>query len=47
VFYHLGATYIRDGQTELGRKWLTKSVNAHVDFPEKNSARKLLDEIYY
>jgi tetratricopeptide (TPR) repeat protein len=45
VFYHLGATYIRDGQTELGRKWLTKSVNAHVDFPEKNSARKLLGEI--
>lgn len=45
VFYHLGATYMRDGQAERAREWLTKSVNAHSDFPEKKNARKLLNEI--
>jgi tetratricopeptide (TPR) repeat protein len=45
VFYHLGATYMRAGQAQRAREWLTKSVNAQSDFPEKEIARKLLNEI--
>jgi tetratricopeptide (TPR) repeat protein len=43
--YHLGVAYMHDGQTQLAREWLNKSVNTDVHFPEKQMARKLLQEI--
>jgi hypothetical protein len=36
---------MRAGQAQRAREWLTKSVNAQSDFPEKEIARKLLNEI--
>ena len=45
VFYHLGVTYLRDGQVEAAKEWLGKSIQAKSDFPEKKLARELLMEI--
>jgi len=45
VFYHLGLAHWKNGDEEEAVKTLNKALKMNRDFPEKEEAEKLLEEI--